>query len=194
MDRRGHLWQYRVMTRRSKSEAAEAANKAAQDALRRQWLLDFDGVIWHYEGGYMALMEISEITMSEHHPEGFAYCFTFHEPRANGKEGARIYGLDNNHSPDNGPTYDHERKTQWKGHLPGSRPKESKPTRYPEASIGKAFERFPAEVAKIMERLQLSGNPIGESKAPQRIPKGNLDDEGGRGETGKKKSKKGEKR
>lgn len=178
------------MTRRPKGDAAQAPNTAAQNARRRQWLLDFDGVIWHYQGGYIALMKISEIGVSEHHPEGFEYCFTFHDPGKNGKEGSRIYGLDNVHSPDKGGIFDHEHKAQWPGNLPGARPKESMPTRYSEASIGKAFERFPTEVAKIMERLQLNVDPTGESRAPRRVPKRNVGNKDEQGEMTRKGSNK----
>lgn len=139
-------------------------------ALAIEWLTSFDGTVWHYEGGYMAILEIQEHPngQSSEFPEGLLYCFTFHEPGTGGKEGNRIYGLDNKHSPDKSAPYDHEHKTTWPEEPPGARPKESKPTRYPEASIQKAFEKFPKEIAKIMERLGLSQEAVSQSRTKRR--------------------------
>lgn len=182
------------MTRLSKSDLALAANKALKDQQRRQWLLDFNGIVWHYERGYVAMLEITETTPSDHCPEGFKYCFTFHEPGINGKAGKRIYGLDNAHSPDNGPVYDHEHKTTWTSELSGNRPKESKPSRYEDASIFTAFEKFPKEVNRIMERLELSCAPINQSRVPEKITGDNAGGENQDRGVISKRSKKGEKK
>ena len=161
------------MTGRSKKQVKTAHDEdeeAKGKARAIEWLKTFDGVVWHFKDDYRAILEINDAPSGPNaeYPEGLAYCFTFHEPGGNGREGNRIYGLDNAHSPDKSPPFDHEHKTTWPKGPPGARPRDSKPTRYAEASIHKALEKFPLEIAKIMEKLGLSQDAVGESRLPPR--------------------------
>lgn len=129
-----------VMTRRqlANKDTETLAREALKKAQALHWLKTFNGVVWHYEGGYAAVLEIIDAPngTSKGQPEGIQYCFTFHEPGVGGEKiGNRIYGLDNSHSPDKDNPWDHEHKAVWPKEPPGARPRESKGQRFTEASI-----------------------------------------------------------
>ena len=57
------------------------------------FLLDFNGRIHRYEGGYWLKFEITKVDESEERPYGLDYSFTLHGP-----SNQRLIGFDNAHS------------------------------------------------------------------------------------------------
>ena len=148
------------------TDATHALGQDSQWEKRRDWILSFDGVIWLYKGGYAAKMEVRLLPSgpSVGQPEGFEYCFTFHEPGIDGGLGKRIYGFDNSHSPDKKPPNDHEHKTVWPKCPPGARPRESIGRRVDELSRSKAFDLFPKRVDEILKMLNLPVEVVGQKR------------------------------
>lgn len=146
--------------------ATHALGQGSQWEKRRDWILSFDGVVWLYKGGYAVKMEVRLLPNgpSEGQPEGFEYCFTFHEPGIDGGLGKRIYGLDNSHSPDKQPPNDHEHKTVWPKRPPGARPRESIGKRVDELSLSKAFDLFPKRVEEILKKLELPVEVVSQTR------------------------------
>jgi hypothetical protein len=58
-----------------------------------EFLLDFNGRIHRYEGGYWLKFEITKVEESEERPYGLHYSFTLHGPG-----NRRLIGFDNAHS------------------------------------------------------------------------------------------------
>ena len=57
-----------------------------------EFLLEFDGQIHWYQGGYWVQFEIRRIEPTEERPYGLRYSFTLHGP-----DGTRLVGFDNAH-------------------------------------------------------------------------------------------------
>jgi hypothetical protein len=57
-----------------------------------EFLLDFDGRLHWYEGGYFAKFEIRRVKATKDRPHGLRYSFTLHAPG-----GRRLVGFDNAH-------------------------------------------------------------------------------------------------
>jgi hypothetical protein len=58
-----------------------------------EFLLDFDGRVHWYEGGYWVKFEIRRVEPMEERPHGLSYSFTLHGP-----DGRRLVGFDNAHA------------------------------------------------------------------------------------------------
>jgi len=65
--------------------------KTAEHTL--EFLLDFNGRIHRYAGGYWLKFEITQGEKSEERPHGLSYSFTLHGP-----DNKRLVGFDNAHS------------------------------------------------------------------------------------------------
>jgi Family of unknown function (DUF6516) len=57
-----------------------------------EFLLDFDGRIHRYHGGYWLKFEIRRVFVTDAQPHGLRYSFTLHGP-----DGSRLVGFDNAH-------------------------------------------------------------------------------------------------
>ena len=58
-----------------------------------EFLLDFDGRVHRYQGGYWLKFEITKGDKTEERPHGLSYSFTLHGP-----DNERLVGFDNAHS------------------------------------------------------------------------------------------------
>lgn len=66
------------------------AKKGAEHTL--EFLLDFNGRIHRYAGGYWLKFEITKVKSNEERPHGLDYSFTLHGP-----DNRRLIGFDNAH-------------------------------------------------------------------------------------------------
>ena len=58
-----------------------------------EFLLDFDGRIHRYHGGYWLKFDIRRVSVTGSQPHGLRYSFTLHGP-----DGSRLVGFDNAHA------------------------------------------------------------------------------------------------
>lgn len=136
--------------------------RPSQEALG--YLLDFDGFVYCYEGGYEVVFKIVAVDPSPGQPEGVDYAFTLHAPGTGGGLGPRILGMDNAHSPDKANPWDHYHPPKrGRGSGSNSIPKAGDPVRLREPSIVAAFDRFHVEVEKTLEGLGISTSPISQT-------------------------------
>ena len=88
-------------------------NMTAPSELHAEALLDFNGTVYRFNGGYEISFEILRVEPSEEIPHGFRYSFVMRGPGDNREVADRILAYDNAHAPSDAKRpHDHLHQTK----------------------------------------------------------------------------------
>ncbi len=108
-----------------------------------EFLLDFDGRVHHYAGGYWLKFRIVKVLESVEKPHGLDYSFTLHGP-----DGRRLVGFDNAHSV-SGSTGRFKRRNLTRDHWHRTEDDEGRPYAFRDAEG--LISDFFAEVERVLK-------------------------------------------
>jgi Family of unknown function (DUF6516) len=108
-----------------------------------EFLLDFNGRVHYYAGGYWLKFQITKVKASDEKPHGLDYAFTLHGP-----DNRRLVGFDNAHSVQpKGASF--KKRSMAKDHWHRTETDEGRPYAFKDAEA--LINDFFAEVERVLK-------------------------------------------